>query len=183
MTSLLGSAGGANADAERERQRAQEQEEDETPACPPGTTLEDAEAMADNGEECVMAPQVKHESYQVFKFVGSAEEEKHAVIRGDVDGCSLTCKGAVARMNVVCERWAHRKNDMQAHAACTHSVHTEVPHYCEVDKPTCSANPGHLGPKGHRTKVPGSQARPSTSLVFSLLTLSCVTQNSPKLCN
>jgi len=73
-------------------------EEEETPACPPDTTLEEAETMAHNGEACALVPQVKHESYQVFKFVGSAEEEKHAAIKGDVDGCSLTCKGAVANM-------------------------------------------------------------------------------------
>jgi len=48
--------------------------------------------MDSNGEACKLAPQVEHESYQVFKFVGSADEAKHAVIKGDLDGCSLTCK-------------------------------------------------------------------------------------------
>jgi len=53
-------------------------------------------------------------------------KERHAVLKGDLDGCALSCRGAVARMNVVCEKWAHRKADAEAHTACTYSVESEV---------------------------------------------------------
>jgi hypothetical protein len=56
-------------------------ESERDPACAPGTTAEEALDRSSGGEPCVMAPSVTHESFQVFKFVGSAHEERHAVLK------------------------------------------------------------------------------------------------------
>jgi hypothetical protein len=133
----------------------EEQAQGEIPDCPEGTTLDEAEQLARDGQPCVMKPKVRHEEYQVFAFVGLAEEEKHAALRGDLDGCSLYCRGTVAKMNIACEKWAHHKSDAEAHAECTQEFN-EVSRICEIDRATCDDDPTIPGPKGSRTKVPGS---------------------------
>jgi hypothetical protein len=154
-TSLLGmvqeTEGGHDEDEDDERAA----DGDEFSECPPGTTLDEAEQLAYQGQSCTVKPQVRHEAYQVFAFVGSAEQEKHATLKGDLGGCNLHCRGTVAKMNVACEKWAHRKFNVEAHAECKQQF-DEVARVCGIDQATCDADPDTLGPKGERTKQPGS---------------------------